>query len=137
MVWQSPACALRTSLRRPQRRAPLTPSEVLPVATALSAYSICTSLPDGEKVVKLKLYADSPTAVPGRGRQAGRVSRNATRQVGDGLTQPLPPCASRLAQTRQARGRRHATHWRQAAGAMSPGSARQSSAQAVDFYYLL
>lgn len=40
--------------------APLTPSDVLPVATALSAYSICTSLPDGLKVVSEKLYAESP-----------------------------------------------------------------------------
>jgi len=38
-----------------QRRAPLMPSDVLPAATALSAYSICTSLPDGEKVVSEKL----------------------------------------------------------------------------------
>jgi len=38
-----------------QRRIPLMPSDVLPAATALSAYSICTSLPDGEKVVSEKL----------------------------------------------------------------------------------
>jgi hypothetical protein len=31
------------------------PSEVLPAFTALSAYSIWTSLPDGEKVVSEKL----------------------------------------------------------------------------------
>jgi hypothetical protein len=31
------------------------PSEVLPAATALRAYSIWTSLPDGEKVVSEKL----------------------------------------------------------------------------------
>ncbi len=35
--------------------APLIPREVLPAATALSAYSICTSFPDGEKVVREKL----------------------------------------------------------------------------------
>jgi hypothetical protein len=34
---------------------PLIPREVLPAATALSAYSICTSFPDGEKVVREKL----------------------------------------------------------------------------------
>jgi hypothetical protein len=32
----------------------LTPSDVAPEETALSAYSICTSLPDGEKVVSEK-----------------------------------------------------------------------------------
>ena len=37
------------------RAAPLMPSEVLPAFTALSAYSIWTSLPDGEKVVSEKL----------------------------------------------------------------------------------
>ena len=34
--------------------APLTPSDVAPEATALSAYSICTSLPEGLKVVSEK-----------------------------------------------------------------------------------
>ena len=33
----------------------LMPSDVAPAPTAFSAYSICTSLPDGLKVVKLKL----------------------------------------------------------------------------------
>jgi len=37
---------------------------VLPDATALSAYSIWTSFPDGEKVVSEKEYADS--AICGR-----------------------------------------------------------------------
>ena len=36
-----------------------TPRDVLPDATALSAYSIWTSFPDGEKVVSEKEYADS------------------------------------------------------------------------------
>ena len=35
---------------------PLIPSEVLPFPTALSAYSICKSLPDGLNVVKEKLW---------------------------------------------------------------------------------
>ncbi len=35
--------------------APLIPREVLPAATAFKAYSICTSLPDGENVVSEKL----------------------------------------------------------------------------------
>lgn len=34
---------------------PLIPSEVVPPATAARACSICTSLPEGEKVVKEKL----------------------------------------------------------------------------------
>lgn len=38
------------------------PSEVAPAATAVSAYSICSSLPDGEKVVSEKEYAESPMA---------------------------------------------------------------------------
>ena len=33
----------------------LMPSDVAPAPTAFSAYSICTSFPDGLKVVKLKL----------------------------------------------------------------------------------
>ena len=33
----------------------LTPSEVAPAETAFSAYSICTSLPEGLKVVREKL----------------------------------------------------------------------------------
>eukprot|EP00965_Chrysotila_dentata_P203015 6181471-Pleurochrysis_carterae.AAC.5 len=39
---------------------PFTPSDVLPVATALRAYSICTSFPEGLNVVSEKLYAESP-----------------------------------------------------------------------------
>ena len=35
--------------------APLIPRDVLPAATAFRAYSICTSLPDGENVVREKL----------------------------------------------------------------------------------
>jgi hypothetical protein len=85
---------------------------VLPVATALSAYSICTSLPDGEKVVRLKLYADSPTAVPGGGRQAASVSQEAARQACDGWARPLLPCTSSLVQKTRACGRWDGAHWR-------------------------
>lgn len=38
------------------RNAPRTPSDVLPACTAARAYSICSSLPDGLKVVREKLY---------------------------------------------------------------------------------
>lgn len=40
--------------------APRMPSDVLPCCAALSAYSICRSLPVREKVVSEKLYAASP-----------------------------------------------------------------------------
>jgi hypothetical protein len=36
------------------------PSDVAPAATAVSAYSICSSFPLGEKVVSEKEYAESP-----------------------------------------------------------------------------
>jgi hypothetical protein len=36
------------------------PRAVRPFATALSAYSICSSFPVREKVVSEKLYAESP-----------------------------------------------------------------------------
>jgi len=36
------------------------PSEVVPPATAARACSICTSLPDGEKVVRENEYAPPP-----------------------------------------------------------------------------
>ena len=36
----------------------LMPSDVAPAPTAFSAYSICTSFPDGLKVVKLKFEPD-------------------------------------------------------------------------------
>ena len=42
------------------RRAPLMPSEVWAFVTAFSAYSICTSLPEGLNVVSEYEYADSP-----------------------------------------------------------------------------
>ena len=44
----------RGGFRKRGVREPLTPSEVAPEATALSAYSICTSLPEGLKVVSEK-----------------------------------------------------------------------------------
>ena len=39
------------------------PSDVLPLATAFKAYSICSNLPVRENVVKEKLYAESPILV--------------------------------------------------------------------------
>ena len=66
-----------------------TPSEVLPELTACSAYSICTSLPEGLNVVKENEYAESPIAAVevGEGglcrRQAqGRRRQSASRAAG-------------------------------------------------------
>ena len=42
----------------------LTPSDVAPAETAFSAYSICTSFPEGLKVVKENEYAFSPLRGP-------------------------------------------------------------------------
>jgi hypothetical protein len=47
------------------------PSDVLPAATALRAYSICTSLPDGLNVVSENEYAPSDMAAFERRRQLG------------------------------------------------------------------
>lgn len=45
---------------RRRRGSPLIPRQVAPELTAARACSICTSLPEGEKVVSEKLYALSP-----------------------------------------------------------------------------
>ena len=51
------------------RRAPLMPSEVWAFVTAFSAYSICTSLPEGLNVVSEYEYADSPMPLAAAARQ--------------------------------------------------------------------
>jgi hypothetical protein len=53
----------------------LMPSDVAPAPTAFSAYSICTSLPDGLKVVRLK-FAESVIAPPRRLAPGRRAQRN-------------------------------------------------------------
>jgi hypothetical protein len=49
------------------------PSDVLPAATALRAYSICTSLPDGLNVVSEKEYAPSAILAGQRSGEARKL----------------------------------------------------------------
>ena len=68
MAERYPGGARMVSIAR-GRRAPLMPSEVWAFVTAFSAYSICTSLPEGLNVVSEYEYADSPMLVAAAARQ--------------------------------------------------------------------
>ena len=67
--WPSDTRAGRMVSIARTRRAPLMPSEVWAFVTAFSAYSICTSLPEGLNVVSEYEYADSPMPLAAAARQ--------------------------------------------------------------------
>ena len=75
----------------------MTPRDVAPLATALSAYSICTSLPDGEKVVRENEYAESPMARPrgrfGHGREGSGAAKDRAPMSTSWLTWRAPNTA--------------------------------------------
>lgn len=59
--WQRAEGSIEVSRsNEPESQHTLIPREVAPAATAVSAYSICSSFPEGENVVRENEYAESP-----------------------------------------------------------------------------